>query len=375
MPFSAYRKYFPVTAQKIYLNHAAISPLSTVVTEKMEWYLDERSFGSIDVFGRAKEIRDEARQTIARIINAPADNIAFIGNTSEGFNHLVNGLQWQEGDDIILTDYEFPSNIYPFKNMKRYGVEIVYVANRNGQIFIEDIERAITPRTRLLSISFVEFSNGFRNDLQAIGRMCREQDIIFSVDGIQGIGALPIDVQQLDIDFLSNGGHKWLMGTMGAGFMYIAPRLMDKLKPAFTGWLAVEDAWDFFNYNQNLLPDARRFEYATANFLGITALSASAGLLWEAGIDKIEQHLLALGEVLIAQLSEIGLVFRGAPDRKNRSGIYSFAGTDMEQLFEYLLKKNIVCSLRNGLLRISPHFYNTMSEIEELIKQIKNFYA
>ncbi|HID39161.1 MAG TPA: aminotransferase class V-fold PLP-dependent enzyme [Calditrichaeota bacterium] len=375
MPFSEYRKFFPVTAQKIYLNHAAISPLSTRVTEKMEWFLDERSFGRIDVFAQAREIREEARQTVAQIINGQPDNIAFIGNTSEGFNHLVNGLQWREGDEVILTDYEFPSNVYPFKNLRRYGVEIVYVANRNGQIFLEDIEQAVGPRTRLLSISFVEFSNGFRNDLQAIGRMCREQDIIFSVDGIQGIGAIPLDVQAMEIDFLSNGGHKWLMGMMGAGFMYIAPRIFDKLKPAFTGWLAVENAWDFFDYNQNLLPDARRFEYATANFLGIVALSASAGMLREAGIEKIKQHLLSLGEFLIGQLSEIGLVFKGAADRKNRSGIYSFGGARMEELFDYLLNKSIICSLRNGLLRISPHFYNTMSEIEELVKEIRNFYA
>ena len=375
MSFDEYRKLFPVTAQKIYLNHAAISPLSTRVTDRLEWYLDERGFGDIDIFAKAKEIREEARQTIAKIINGSAENIAFIGNTSEGFNHLVNGLDWREGDQVVLTDYEFPGNVYPFKNLQRHGVEIVYVANRNGRIFVEDIERALEPRTRLLSISFVEFSNGFRNDLQAIGRLCRERDIIFSVDGIQGVGAVSLDVQACQIDFLSNGGHKWLMGTMGAGFMYIAPRLFDRLTPAFTGWLAVENAWDFFNYQQNLLPDARRFEYATANFMGITALAASAGLLLETGIEKIERYLLNIGDLLITRLAETGMEFRGAPDRKNRSGIYSFAGPDTEALFRYLSEKNIVCSLRNGLLRISPHFYNTMSEIEELIHEIKRFYA
>ncbi|HGY56838.1 MAG TPA: aminotransferase class V-fold PLP-dependent enzyme [Caldithrix abyssi] len=374
MPFSKYRTLFPVTTQKIYLNHAAISPLSTRVTDRLEWYLDERGFGDIDVFAKAKEIREEARRTISELIHGAADNIAFIGNTSEGFNHLVNGLPWKKGDRVVLTDYEFPSNIYPFKNLERFGVEIVYVANRDGQIFLEDVEQALTPRTRLLSISFVEFSNGFRNDLPELGRLCRERNIIFSVDGIQGTGALPMRVEEWGVDFLSNGGHKWLMGTMGAGFMYIAPHLLEQLTPAFTGWLAVEQPWDFFNYRQSLVPDARRFEYATANFMGITALAASAGLLLEAGPEKIEQHLLSLGDYLIDQLSELGLEFKGSTERNHRSGIYSFGGKNTEELFHHLTGQRIICSLRNGLLRISPHFYNTKAEIEELINEVKRFY-
>jgi len=251
MPFRQYRKLFPITAQKIYLNHAAISPLSTRVTDRLDEFIDERSFGLIDNFKAADQTRQRLREVLAKMINARAKDIVFIQNTSEGFNHLVNGLEWQAGDEIILTEVEFPSNIYPFKNLERFGVVIKYVPQRNGEIHIEDIERLISKRTRLLSISFVEFSNGFRNDLQAIGDICRRENIIFSVDSIQGLGALPLDVQKCHIDFLSNGGHKWLMGTMGAGFMYIAAQLFERLQPAFTGWLAVEEAWDFFDYRLN----------------------------------------------------------------------------------------------------------------------------
>ena len=374
MSLARFRSLFPVTAQKIYLNHAAISPLSIRVTDQVEAFLDERSFGAIDNFKAGDEIRARTRQLIADLINARPEQIAFIQNTSEGFNHLVNGLSWQPGDEVILNDFEFPSNIYPFMNLERFGVKMVFVPNRNGQILVEDIAARITDKTRLLSISFVEFANGYRNDLQAIGELCRKHDIIFSVDGIQGVGALPLDVQKFQIDFLSNGGHKWLMGMMGAGFMYIAPRLLERLRPAFTGWLAVENAWDFFDYRLDLLPDAKRYEYATANFLGIVALNAAVGLLSEAGIANIEAHLLGLGERLVRELGELGLKFQGAEDRRRWSGIYTFAGPRMEKLFEYLTAHNMVCSLRNGMLRIAPHFYNTEEEIAELIAEVRRFY-
>ncbi len=372
--FDEYRKLFPVTAQKIYLNHAAISPFSTRVTDRLEWFLDERQFGTIDVFHQADELRQKTRQMLAQLINAKPENIAFITNTSEGFNHLVNGLDWQAGDEIIIPDCEFPSNMYPFLNLERKGVVVKKVPAAGGLVDLKRIQQAITNRTRLLSISYVEFSSGFRNDLQSIGRLCKEHGIIFSVDGIQGLGALPLDVQTCGIDFLSNGGHKWLMGAMGAGFMYMAPELFKKLQPAFTGWLAVENAWQFLDYRLDFLPDARRFEYGTANFLGLTALSASVELLSEVGLSNVEKHLLQLGEMLVTELEKLGLTFVNSRDRAHWSGIYSFKAKDAEKLFKEFENQQIVCSLRNGLIRIAPHFYNTQQEMETLIQVVKNFY-
>ena len=374
MELSEYRKLFPVTTQKIYLNHAAISPMSLRVTEMLEWYMDERCFGIIDIYPRVLEIREAARAMAANLLNTDPAHIAFITNTSEGFNILAQGLSWKSGDQILLTDYEFPSNIYPFKNLERHGVELILIPNRNGRIEIEDIQERITPRTRLLSISFVEFSNGFCNDLRAIGQICRDHEIIFSVDSIQGLGAMELDVQACSIDFLSNGGHKWLMGPMGAGILYIHPRLLERITPCFTGWLAVEDAWNFFDYRLDFLPDARRFEYATSNFMGICGLKAAMELLLEIGIGRIEKHLLNLGERMVKGLSDMGLQFLGAADKKYWSGIYSFAGPEMETLFSHLKEQDIIGSLRNGNLRISPHFYNTTAEIDDLIASIRKFY-
>ncbi len=374
MDFSQYRTLFPITSQKIYLNHAAISPLSTRVTDRMEWLIDDRMLGNVDSFQEADAIREQLRRDIARMIHAQPEQIAFIINTSEGFNHLVHGLDWQAGDEILLPDCEFPSNVYPFKNLERFGVLVKLIPTDEGKISLETIASMITPRTRLLSISYVEFLSGFRNDLKAIGALCKAHDIIFSVDGIQGIGALPIDVREFQIDFLSNGGHKWLMGPMGAGFMYFSPHLFRQLRPAFTGWLAVQNAWDFLEYQLDFLPDARRYEYGTANFMGIVGLSESVRLLLEIGLGNIEKKILALGEHLVNGLEELGLTLVNSRNKKHWAGIYTFKARRPEDLFEYLKKNRVVCSLRNGLLRISPHFYNTLEEIETVISLIDRYY-
>lgn len=373
MPFSAYRSQFPFTASKIYMNHAAVSPFSIDVRERMDWFINNRSFGEIEFYEEIQEIRALTRKQIAKLIGGDSENIAFTSNTSEGLNWLAQGLKWKKGDQIILNDLEFPSNIYPFLNLKKKGVEIVYVKSHNGCIDVADIEAVITPRTRLLSISFVEFLSGYRNDLLEIGALCKKNNIIYSVDGIQGLGVMPIDVKQCHIDFLSSGGHKWLMGPMGVGFMYVGNTLMKELQPVFSGWLSVEDPWDFFNYDQKPAADARRFEYATQNHLGIYGLSAALELLDRAGTAAIEQHLLILGQQFVDRLPEFGLKFTGAADSYYWSGIYTFRGPDCDKIFEYLKQNNVICSLREGCIRFSPHFYNTRDEVMEVIEFIAKF--
>ena len=374
MPFREYRKLFPITAKKIYLNHASISPLSSRVTDILEWHINERMFGMIDVYPESDKIRDKARALMADLLNASAEEIAFTSNTSDGLNLLANGINWREGDEIILTDYEFPANIYPFLNQERKGVKIVYVPNRDGEIHIEDILERINSNTRLLSISFVEFGNGFKNDLKTIGQICKEHNIIFSVDGIQGLGAIPLDVKDCQIDFLSNGGHKWLMGPMGVGIIYINKNLFNKLNPAYAGWLSVNNAWDFYDYKLDFLPDAGRFEYGTANYMGIAGFSASLGLLLEIGIENIRDHLLNIGGLLVEGLTSAGMIFCGSANKKHWSGIFSFSGDKIEELHSSLVEKDIVCALRAGKMRFAPHFYNTKEEIEEVIQQVKIFY-
>ncbi|KAA3611248.1 MAG: aminotransferase class V-fold PLP-dependent enzyme [Calditrichaeota bacterium] len=374
MPFTAYRNQFPFTNSKIYLNHAGVSPLSTDVREKMDWFINNRSFGEIEFFEEMVELRDQTRSLLAKIINVEENGIAFTANTSTGFNWLAQGLKWKKGDQIILTDLEFPSNVYPFLNLQKQGVEVVFVKSKNGCIEVEDIEKAITPKTRMISISFVEFSTGYRNDLLAIGALSKHHDLIFSVDAIQGLGAIPLDVKACHIDFLSCGGHKWLMGPMGIGFMYFEQNLFEKISPAFVGWDSVTNSLDYLDYNFELLPDARRFEYATQNHLGICGLSASLDILHRVGIATIEQHLLILGKQMVDRLPDYGMKFLGHEDSFYWSGIFSFSHPDAEELSMFLKKHNVICSIRDGALRFSPHFYNNRDDINAIIDLIGKFH-
>jgi len=376
MNLKKYKKLFPITKESVYLNHAAISPFSFNVIKAINEFMVKRSQNGVDVYPFVMEVKEKLKQNISELINGKPGNIAIIGNTSEGLNWLVNSLSWKSGDRILLTDYEFPSNVYPFLNLKRFGVEVDFVENKSGIIFVEDIESKITPKTKIISISFVEFLNGFRNNLKEIGKICKEKNIIFSVDGIQGVGALSLDVQDSEIDFVSNGGHKWLMGPQGCGFMYIAPKLHEILQPAFAGWLSVEDSWNFLDYNLDFIKDAGRYEIGTANALGIFGLKSSTDLLLEAGTKNIKKHLFSLGDYLIESLQKIDLIYNGSYDLHERSGIYSFNYKDHEilkSLHQHLSDNGIYVSYRNGAMRVSPHFYNDKTDIEKLIAACKSF--
>jgi cysteine desulfurase / selenocysteine lyase len=374
MPFSVYRNQFPFTADKIYLNHAAVSPISNYVREKMDWFINNRSFGEIEFYDEISEIRGQTREMIAKMINAPKDNIAFTTNTSEGFNWLANGLKWKKGDQIILTDIEFPANVYPFMNLQKLGVEIVFVKSKKGFVSVNNIEAMITPKTKLISISFVEFFSGYRNDLLAIGALCKKHHILFSVDAIQGLGVIPLDVKACHIDFLSCAAHKWLMAPMGTAFMYIRPELFEKLQPVFAGWMGVTNALDFLDYKLEFKKDACRFEYATQNNLGICGLSASLEILSKLGTAAIEQHLLILGQLLVDRLPEFGLKKIGVDDPFYWSGIYTFSSPDAEELFLYLKSKKVVCAIRSGCLRFAPHFYNNRDDILEVIELVAKWH-
>ena len=372
--FKNFRKLFPVTNTDIYLNHAAISPLSSHVVNSISTALSNRSAGSVDTFQVMLGEKEELKKNIGTLIKTDPSCIALIGNTSEGLNWFVNGLHWQKGDRILLVEDEFPANVYPFMNLESLGVEIDFVPTREGMISIDDIEKRITSHTRLLSISFVEFFSGFRNDLEKIGQICDHKNILFSVDGIQGVGAIPLDVTAAKIDFLSNGGHKWLMGPMGCGFMYIKPELCSKLRPVFAGWLSVQDSWNFTDYNLNFIEGSGRFEIGTPNFLGIVGARASTNLLVQAGPEKILKHLLSLGDLLIGGLEKTGLKYLGSREEKHRSGIYTFDAARAEELFNYLKDNHVHVSLRQGAIRISPHFYNQPDEINQVIELCRKFY-
>ena len=368
------RSLFPHTRQgKNYLNHASTSPLSSRVVNAMMKYLNNRSEGELETYWTDIKMVDDLRTLLAKLVNAEsADRIAFQVNTSDAINVVASGLPWKPGDSLILNDIEFPANVYPYLNMKKSGVEIDTIRAVDGRITPDMIASRIRPHTRLVALSAVQYLSGHRADLKGIGEICRSKGVVFAVDGIQAVGAVKLDVQDMKIDALTAGAQKWQMGPHGSGFLYLTEELQAKLSQANLGWLSVEDPWSFYKYDQPLAPSARRYEGGSLNMPSLHGLHAAISVLLEFGPEPIENHILAITEILRKGLSDIkGLtVVTSYPDAE-RAGIVTVRlqeGIDGKELFHLIGKQNVFIALREGQLRYSPHFYNSPDEMRQAIE-------
>ena len=371
--WAKYRSLFPHVSQRIYLNHAGIAPFNLLGKAALLDFVEKRLDKDIEFWPAALEKKAYFVELIARFIHAPRENIALVTNTSAGLNILTLGLSWKAGDRILLNDFEFPSNVIPFTNLKRLGVEIDWVHHHDGILEIDEIRKKITPRTRILSISMVEFINGFRNDVKTLGKICREHGIIFSVDAIQALGALKVDVEELGIDFMSSAGNKWLMWPAGLGFIYLSPRIFSEVYPAQAGWLSLQNPFDFFNYDQPFAPTAQRFEPGVFNTMGIMTAIPTLEMMLEIGIEAIEQKVLSNSKFLIQLLKEHGFKIYSSTAEKHLSGIVTFFHPQAEQLYSFLKEQQVYVSLREGKIRVSPHFYNNDNDLETFIKKVRGF--
>jgi len=375
------REEFPhVKSGQIYFNHASLSPLSKRVVRTISDYLRTHSDGTQVSYDDELKIESDCRMAVQTLIHAESkDRVALIGNTSDAVNIVASGLPWQRGDRIILNDMEFPANVYPYYHLQEQGVIIDIIKCPDGRITPQMIADTLTPRTRVVAISAVQFLSGFRVDLATVGQMCRDRRIWFVVDGIQAVGAVPIDVQKMRIDGLAAGGQKWQMSVQGTGFLYVHEALQDAIRPQFVGWLGVQDAWNFRNYGQPLASTAKRYEGGTVNHLGFAGLHASLSLLLEQGNEAVENHILALHEKLVSGFRSIEGVRVVSPlIDQERAGIVTIelpASADPNDIFKKFLARNIIISLREGKLRFSPHFYNSPEEVERVVETTREFCA
>lgn len=368
------RGLFPTTQTHAFLNHAAVAPFSKPVAEAMQqeitWRLDLGARGS-----REEEDRPatHTRRSAARLIGADEAEICLTRNTSHGLNIVAAGLPWQPGDNLITAETEFPANVYPWKNLERKGVRVRFAPARDNRILVDDIAALIDDHTRLVTVSFVEFATGFRNDLAALAELCHAHDVLLCVDGIQGVGALPLDVGQVPLDFLSVGGPKWLMGPIGTGFLFIRRNHILRLDPAMAGWLGTTDVHEYFRYDLPWRDDARRFEEGSLNSIGAAGLDAAIKLLLSVGLETIEQRIMTLTDQLIEGLRQCGYqVITPALHWPERSGIVSFQHRqhDPAQLERRLGEANVVISRRGSFIRVSPHFYNNEDDIDRLLSAL-----
>jgi selenocysteine lyase/cysteine desulfurase len=367
------RSYFPhIQKGIIYFNHASTAPINTLLKKRIDEFVKERSEDALDDYWAFKSVTEETKAMIGEMMNCSGDRIAFLDNTTNGIISLTLGIDWKPGDRIIINDIEFPANVYPFLKLKEKGVEVDFIKSTNGIVTAEEIIAAIKTKTKLISISFVQFLSGYRIDLEKIGKICKEKGIIFSVDSIQGLGAVKLDVEKYNIDYLANGTQKWMLGLQGLAFIYVRKELQDKMKSAPIGWLAVKDVWNLLDFDLTTKETAERFQPGTLNNLGIYAFNSSMKLFNEFGFDEIEKQILSNSKYFIDKLAKIGY---DSPllllPEKHLSGIVSFKSENAQKIFDILSQKKIVCSLREGYIRFAPHFFNTKQDIDYVVDALK----
>lgn len=375
MDWDQFRTQMPITRRWVYLDHAAVAPLTEPARAALREWADDQTENGLVHERRWNQRIESVRSLAGRLLGADPLDIAFIKNTSEGIGIVAEGFPWRAGDNMVTAQEEYPANQYPWMNLRDRGVEVRTVASRaDGRLAIDDLRAAMDQRTRLLSLSWVEFASGFRNDLAALGELCRERGIAFFVDAIQGLGTFPLDVQQLPIDFLAADGHKWLLGPEGAGIFYVRRNWIERLRPVDIGWNSVIGARDFSTIKFQLKPYCGRYESGSLNVGGITALGGSLEMLLQIGIDRIAARVLELTDRLCASVAERGepRVYSSRRDGE-RSAIVSLAYRDPTmpaQKKRACRQESIVINHRAGRLRVSPHFYNTPEEIDRLVAQL-----
>jgi cysteine desulfurase / selenocysteine lyase len=354
----------------IYLNHAATGPLPRAAGRMVAEHVDARMRGEIDNFERTMRVMTEARAMVAAMLGSDSGRIAFCLNTSEGLNILAGGLDWRPGDRVLIVDREFPSNVHPWLNLRRLGVEIDVVPQVDGVVRTGDIARGITPRTRLVAVSWVQFLSGYRVDLDEVGALCRGLGVLLSVDAIQGLGAVRLDLEVTPVDFLASGVAKWQCGPQGMAFIHVSEELQARLAQHSRGWLSVAVPWDFFAYEQDLAADARRYENGTPSSLGLNAYHGALTTFARVGYERIDALVRGNCSHLYAGLAALGCDILTPADPARRAGMVTFRHERAEEMQRTLAERRMIVSARAGHVRISPHYYNTYDEIDAVLAVI-----
>lgn len=358
-----------VTKRYVYLDNAAVAPICDPAADGLRRYAEEAN-----LHGEIKEPTwsmrvDETRTLAARLLHCTPEEIAFAKNTSEGISFIANGLAFEPGDNVVTTNVEFPANYYPWENLKHKGVELRLATEEDGRIPPEAIEALVDERTRVIALSSVEFSSGFRHDLDRIGVLCRKHGIFFFVDAIQSVGVLDDDVKALGVHALAADGHKWLLAPEGIAIFYLDAAKLDEVTVIEKGWLNVVNPIAFLDYDPTLRPDAGRFECGSLNTAGLHALRGSLKMLLDIGVPRIEARALALSDYLCERLESKGYTIFSSRRPTEKSPIVSFykEGLDLRPIQTELRKQQIVVAYRDGRLRASPHFYNTHADLDRLL--------
>jgi selenocysteine lyase/cysteine desulfurase len=364
------RAEFPWADETTYLNHASIGPLPERTRLALEAFNRRRAMPfrlpDRDLFGTLTE----SRRLIAQLVGATPEEIGLTVNTSFGLGVIARALPLAPGDVVVVSDREFPANVYPWVRLREQGVTVELIPTTAGGWPDEArlLERVQDPRVRALAVSLVQFSNGYQVDLAALSTATRKTGAWLIVDAIQGLGHLPLDLGRIEVDVLACGGQKWLLSPWGSGFVYVRRPLISRLSPPVTGWMAFEGTDDLTRltaYSEALREDSRRFELATLPYQDFAGMNASLGLILELGVERIQSHLQRLHQPVLAWAERAGAPVT-SPRGVHGSGIVCLAPENVADVHRRLKAARIICSLREGAIRLSPHGYNTVEEMERV---------
>lgn len=372
-----YQDLFQLEPNLIYLNHAAVAPWPMVTRHAVSRFADENSRQGSLAYPQWLEVEQALREQLCRVIGVgDSATIALVKNTSEALSFVAYGLTWQAGDNIVISNQEFPSNRVVWESLQNQGVEIRAADLSASQDIEATLIEQCDQHTRLLSISAVQYASGLRINLHRLGEFCRQREILFCVDAIQQAGALPMALEDCEVDFAMADGHKWMLGPEGLGFFYVKPSAMEQLQLTQYGWHMLQNPGEFDNLDWRIADSAKRFECGSPNMMGVHALHASLSLIEQVGIDAIAARVLSNSAYLIDQLKSInGVAVVTNEARDRHAGIVSFhiADRDMKLLFQFLTQQQIFCALRGNAIRLSPHFHTPREQLARCIEQIQYF--
>jgi cysteine desulfurase / selenocysteine lyase len=373
---TSFRDAMPVSQRWAYLDHAAVAPLPLVAQEAIaEWSREAAEQGDV-AWPRWNQAVEAVRTRAAKLVNARSDEIGLVPSTTAGISLVADGFPWREGDNVVTLENEFPSNLYPWLNLARRGVETRKVRVERGRVDLDRIAQACDSRTRLVSASWVGYASGWRLDVAALAELVHDRHALLMLDAIQGLGVFPLDVQAAGVDFAAADGHKWMLGPEGAGIVYIRHELLGMLQPLGVGWHSAERPYDFSSRPLVLRDQAARYEGGTRNTAGFLALGASLELLEQQGYSthhsRIAERILELAAEAAHRIVAAGgrLCYDRQPGCD--SGIVTFAwpGHDPAELRKRCLQAGVVLSCRGGGVRMSFHGYNNEDDLERLLNAL-----
>ena len=373
--WETFRRRMPIAETWAYFDHAAVSPLPEPTHRALVDWAEEAAHSGDTVWPTWSRKVESLRRQAAHLIGASPEEIALIHNTTEGVNLVAEGFPWQAGDNVVTLADEFPTNQYPWMNLAERGVQTRRVPTDNGVVDLDRLAAACDHRTRIVSVSWVSYSSGWRNDLEQVAAIAHRCGALFFLDAIQALGVFELDVRRTAVDFLAADGHKWLLGIEGAGIFYIRREHLDRLRPLGVGWNSVVRSHDYQHIELALKDSAERYEGGSPCMAGLIALAASLELLMGYGAEALGRRILEVTEQACRGLREIGAVLHSDRSARHASGIVAFElpGRDPLALKKHCLQRNVVLSCRAGRLRISPHAYNNEQDIQRLVQALTEF--